>query len=292
MNVFFLHDGIQQQGPFNIDELKTKSISKDTPIWYEELPDWTTAENVDELKVLFESTNPPPFSELKNSPPPLTKQQSQNADPKTTPKKKSKIFKYLFIGLGIIILIVASFLFYQYLQQEKEKNQSEQEIKSKVANEGLSDEVITQVVDNAFNQIQQDEAVKQQQKQQQIENSKKNIRNNWSDYITVERSSYTYREIGGIFDLYITINNESDYTLDNVVAKISYIKTDGSIYKTESIYFADIAPHNSSQKKAPDSDRGTRVDYLSITTIESAGFNFCYYQGDNSGNPSDPFKCN
>jgi len=58
---YYLHNGIEQQGPFDIDELKNKDIKKDTPIWFDGLPDWTTAENVDEIKELIKTSTPPPF---------------------------------------------------------------------------------------------------------------------------------------------------------------------------------------------------------------------------------------
>lgn len=31
---FFLHTGENQDGPFDIEELKTKNISSETPIWF------------------------------------------------------------------------------------------------------------------------------------------------------------------------------------------------------------------------------------------------------------------
>jgi hypothetical protein len=61
MKKFYLHNGNEQSGPFDLNELREKKIIKNTPIWYEGISDWTNAENVDELKDLFKSTTPPPF---------------------------------------------------------------------------------------------------------------------------------------------------------------------------------------------------------------------------------------
>jgi hypothetical protein len=40
----------QQHGPLKLDGLKGKNITPNTPVWYDPLPKWTTAAEVDELK--------------------------------------------------------------------------------------------------------------------------------------------------------------------------------------------------------------------------------------------------
>jgi hypothetical protein len=60
MNGYFFHDGNEQQGPFTIEELKEKSIKRETPVWKKDLKDWARAGNLPELSHLFENT-PPPF---------------------------------------------------------------------------------------------------------------------------------------------------------------------------------------------------------------------------------------
>jgi hypothetical protein len=60
MDGYFFHDGNEQRGPFTVEELKEKSIRRDTPIWKKGLTDWTRAGDIAELKSLFENT-PPPF---------------------------------------------------------------------------------------------------------------------------------------------------------------------------------------------------------------------------------------
>jgi len=68
MKKFYYHDGTAQQGPFDIEELKLKSLTKTTMIWYEGLPEWKKADEIDELKELFIVKTPPP---LMASPPKL-----------------------------------------------------------------------------------------------------------------------------------------------------------------------------------------------------------------------------
>lgn len=57
---YFLHDGDEQRGPFSLEDLKTKLITKDTPVWREGLADWSKAGALDELRSLFASV-PPSF---------------------------------------------------------------------------------------------------------------------------------------------------------------------------------------------------------------------------------------
>jgi len=61
MKKFYLHNGTMQEGPFDYDELKLKGISRTTPVWYDPMPAWIIAGEVDELKSLF-TVGPPPYN--------------------------------------------------------------------------------------------------------------------------------------------------------------------------------------------------------------------------------------
>jgi len=105
MKKFYLHNGTEQLGPFDVDDLKTKGINKDTPIWYEGLPDWTTADKIDELKELLKTATPPPFG-TKQTPPPIKKPAQQQTTSQTqTAKKKSNAGLIIGIIVGIVLLV-------------------------------------------------------------------------------------------------------------------------------------------------------------------------------------------
>jgi hypothetical protein len=53
MTYYFIKDGDKEIGPFTIRKLKSKSIKKDTPVWFAGIQEWTTAGQVYELKELF-----------------------------------------------------------------------------------------------------------------------------------------------------------------------------------------------------------------------------------------------
>lgn len=79
MKKYYLHDGTNNIGPFDFEELNQKSITRNTPIWCEGMEDWKEAGTVEELRNLFPNLPPPlkknkvdapkkePSSDIKNS---------------------------------------------------------------------------------------------------------------------------------------------------------------------------------------------------------------------------------
>lgn len=71
MKQYFYASGDQQLGPFSLQELQSKRLTKDTYVWYEGLADWTRAGDLPELNALFEAqTMAPPQPSVQQSPPP------------------------------------------------------------------------------------------------------------------------------------------------------------------------------------------------------------------------------
>ena len=90
MKEYYLHNGEENSGPFNSKELKDLKITKDTPVWSNDMEDWKKAGEIDELKSIL-SKNPPPLKKL---------QKSEYQKP-----KKSNFFKYLIIAIGLIAFL-------------------------------------------------------------------------------------------------------------------------------------------------------------------------------------------
>lgn len=104
MKKFYLHNGSSQEGPFDIDDLKSKNISKNTQIWYDGIPDWQQASSVSELKELFAAA-PPPFHKTTNRP---------------APEKSNSVFgKRLLSAMACFVLILVAFYIYGQIQQNK-----------------------------------------------------------------------------------------------------------------------------------------------------------------------------
>lgn len=97
----------------------------------------------------------------------------------------------------------------------------------------------------------------------------KTFKNNIATYVTASRSAYNYNGLGGISNLSITVSNNSEYMMDNVQVVVSYIKANGEIFKNETLDFAYLQPYKTMNIKAPDSNRGTSVQFA-ITKISSS----------------------
>jgi hypothetical protein len=120
MKKYFLHNGTESSGPFDLDELKAKGITKTTPVWFEGMENWKYAREIAELNSLFVVV-PPPISTF-NTPSPTPK-----AIQKTAPRKilgLSKINFFAILG-GLMILIGIN-----VLNTLQEKRSEELELKN------------------------------------------------------------------------------------------------------------------------------------------------------------------
>ena len=117
MRQYYIFDGQAKRGPFDLEELKSKILSKETPVWYEGLTDWIMAGNIDELKEYFTiKTIPPPFPGpiQKNIP---LREEILNSFSETTqlyPETKRKgYFVPILISLIVVAGIIIAVLYYQ-----------------------------------------------------------------------------------------------------------------------------------------------------------------------------------
>ncbi|MBO9204955.1 MULTISPECIES: hypothetical protein [Niastella] len=97
---------------------------------------------------------------------------------------------------------------------------------------------------------------------------KKMVRENIMTYVKVESNDYEYKNLGGISGLKITVINPTDYMLNRVRVKVTYIKANGGTWDTKTKDFYGIRPKSAETLKMPDSKRGTSVKY-EIITIKS-----------------------
>ncbi len=58
MSKYYYTDGKERFGPFTLEELGAKNISKETMVWMEGLADWIPAGNLAELQSLFPLAGP------------------------------------------------------------------------------------------------------------------------------------------------------------------------------------------------------------------------------------------
>ena len=140
MNSYYIHDGADSTGPFDLDQLKAKSITKSTPVWCAGMEDWKYAGDVSELQNLF-VLSPPPlrgFPIVQNQKPePFFEADEELPDPKIMGLDKT-VF-YIVVSILVLVIATAGISFFQNqrsvqleqqnLKTEKENQQRELEEK-------------------------------------------------------------------------------------------------------------------------------------------------------------------
>ena len=86
--------------------------------------------------------------------------------------------------------------------------------------------------------------------------------------IDVSSNDYEVGPFGGISRLNLTVKNSSDIDLNLVVVQVDYLKVNKEVFKTENIYFRDVAANSEVTVEAPRSTRGNKVSYK-VTMINS-----------------------
>ncbi len=118
-----------------------------------------------------------------------------------------------------------------------------------------------------------------EEKTKELENERKKIiSENVYNYLKVDRE-YTYREIGGIDNLYVSIKNECEFKFENIVVLVEYVRTSGAIYQTKYLNFTNLKGYDEITKKAPDSNLGTSVR-VSVVNVESSELGIYPEYGD------------
>lgn len=279
MKKYFLNDGQNQLGPFDINDLKFRDIKPDTNIWFDGLSDWTPAGQIEELNFLFSSVPTP-------TPPPIVKVQKIDS-PSIQNKKSEKKYKIFWLIFGLICIILITLFLVHLSSSENEKA------------------LLKNQLSNTQQQLQaqaNEQKKLEQEKQEQIAvatSRNMEYRNNWPKYVSVDIASFNPLSFGGFDNIVVNATNKTQFPLDLIVAEVTYWKSDGKIFKTEKVSIVDIPGNESRFVIAPSSPRGTSLT-VEILKITAGKFNFCYDVDavptpdgkfyDNR-NPNDPWKC-
>jgi len=100
MKKYYLHNGTESSGPFDIEELKAKNITKASPVWFEGMLHWKTAGEIPELHQLF-TVNPPPFP-LFETPKPAPKVETKKEARKILGMSKNVFF----IACAAVVILI------------------------------------------------------------------------------------------------------------------------------------------------------------------------------------------
>ncbi len=128
MKKYFLHNGSESSGPFSIEELNEKKITKSTPVWFDGMEHWKTAGEIPELTRLFIPT-PPPFKAKPNPIPTPKKQEFE------TEQKILGLPKNTFIIVSAILMLVVGTAIFNTLQESRNKELEIRNHKTAIENE-------------------------------------------------------------------------------------------------------------------------------------------------------------
>jgi hypothetical protein len=259
MKKYYIEVNKVRKRPFDLPDLIKQDVFPNTLIWYEGLSDWAPASQFAELKPVIKQ----PTDKVKNA------------------FNIMEYKWYMIIGVVLLIIVLAA-NFSSRSSSKPVETAPSPEVQKEISKQEAT----------AANPA--DDEVKRVQNQvDQVENNKRYIRNNWTDYFEVSRSGYTAEGLGGISNLEVYFENKTGYLVENVYAVIDIYTANGYIYKTESIYFTNVPAYKTVSYKVPYSNRGTSVGSPRIGGIESSLINFCYppYNGNKNIDVNDPFRC-
>ena len=67
MKIWVYLDG-RQQGPYELEELFDLPVDENTKVWFDGLPRWCAAGEIEELRCLFDSNSPVPYTPGRRTP--------------------------------------------------------------------------------------------------------------------------------------------------------------------------------------------------------------------------------
>ncbi|SHG15370.1 protein of unknown function [Flavobacterium fluvii] len=127
MKKYYLHNGTESSGPFDMEELKAKNITKTSPVWFEGMQHWKTAGEIPELTRLF-IANPPPFTPV-SIPEPTPKVEKKREERKILGLSKNSFF----LVCGVLVLTTATIVF-NNLQENRSRELRIKNHKTEVEN--------------------------------------------------------------------------------------------------------------------------------------------------------------
>lgn len=266
MSTYYLHDGRNEIGPFTIDLLKKQRLTRNTPIRQRDTNSWMPAEKLTELKELVA---PRKIKRPKDIVPVAMEHITylHYRKPKT-----------LYGGL-LMVALIAGVSIYSIRKTNSYKEEQQPVIAE------TSTPVTTTTIQNTAAVVTAKQEI---EKPVEKEDAAKASRLKWNKLISAANSNYGIGFLGGIKDLSITINNRSDYPIDEAIAKVTYIKANGGIWKTKLITVNAIPAHDSKQQAVPDVGRGKKVK-VSLYKVVSKKMKFSYTESQKVKNTDDPY---
>ncbi len=274
MKQYYIHDGQNQQGPFDFEQLKNIKLSRDSMVWCEGMETWKAAGEVEELKTLFAAV-PPPLPQNVNVPPPLTPPSKPESVPGKS-KKNGLLWILLGAGLGtVLVVVLVVFLSLKSCNSSVENGLTTDSTSvqadsaaSGMLPEGTPGKEGAKNSGTASSASNDKNALEAAQKE---EEQKTSYRRNWRNYVYA-RANYESGPFGIVINPTVTVTNSLPYYVNEVTVTLNYILSTGGVWKTEYVKFTGLGANSSRTKNAPPTDRGTsiqaRVSHISSSSLE------------------------
>lgn len=230
MKKYFLQDGSSTIGPFDLEDLKEKKITRDTLVWFEGMEDWKKAIEVNELGGILTAV-PPPIK-MAFTIPPIPK--ATTVEENTTILGLSKKMFYTVSGI-LAVLIIGTFVLSTF--QENSRDALDQKNKT-TARENEQFTVQQKEIEEQKTIIAAQERLEKErvakEKKQSLLNKKKELEKLFIEYTeNLEVANKQLIDASGFKLLRTTserneeigiIQNDIDYYRDEITKLVNQIK--------------------------------------------------------------------
>lgn len=274
MCTYFLYDGQNELGPFSLDALKQQKLKRNTPIRIEGSNQWTPAEKMDTLKEIVR----PAKIRIPNDVVPFV------TDTLHDWHQRKPLLLY---GTAVMFVLLLSLS----LSMAGRKPPQTQIAKKPVAQPAPATVAVTprHTADtiSAAGVKELPVVMKPVAAALAEEDKAKAARLQWRKTITASNSNYGIGVLGGIKGLEVVVHNNSDYMVDEAVAKVTYLKANGKEWKSVFVYTYGVRPHDSKSIPVTDVNRGKKVK-VTLSKVVSRKMKLNYQEGHKIKDYADP----
>lgn len=257
---YFLLRSNRESGPFYIQELKDMSLYPTDMVREEEdATTWVNAREVDNLKSFINySDRLTAFdSEIRSSDTNLKYRSNYEAQrPDIDPRKRNSVLFRLLFTVGIAAVLMAGI----WIGNKKSERKEEP-----IAMHPKSSESDIIIPIGAADSLQEDIKAAQAKKLADSIWLEKRKPKNLIKLISLEANDYKVKILGGINNLKLTVENNSDVLLNDITIQVDYLKPNDEVVHTETILAKNIKPMDSEIFDVPSHSRGVKVKYRVIS---------------------------
>jgi hypothetical protein len=266
MSQYYIVQNGKQEGPYTTDQLQAMKLSKDNLVWCEGMDNWEQAGNIEELKSIFKASPPPVPIDKIPSHIPIKLPPVPPINVSKPPKDKKAIGLVVgIVGLFAVLVIIGVVVINQIWGV---KNNTESFLSDPPSNDynyqpsaqATYTENTNEQATNRNRELQEAGRKAAEEIANTFEKSKK------ADYLRVHahqlipiKPNFTRIFLGGLKNVFITVTNNSEYKIDEVVCQIEYVLQSGDIYKRLERTIYNLNPGQQQVILLPNSDRGTDV---------------------------------